>query len=226
MRQYAWCGLDFLALHAYWASAGFTPWNALRWRAWYDAAKDPSVVLITECGRDRVRDGANGTYLGNGGYLADGLDALAMAKELAAYSAQLRPNEHATPYVNGPTPDFAHYNLDPAVEHVLPLVGAQFTIPHPHQPPPIILKGNTMTEKDRVYSNLWSRFGAVYNPTDGITAKWIALTDQGRYLGAPLGPTQDTEDKTHRFQFFAAGVLSCKIGEWVVTEGMPPFRAG
>lgn len=83
---------DAISLHAYWSSAGLTRWNSTRWRLF----PRPAVpILVTECGRDRVRDGPNGTYLppGDGpafGWRAQGLTAEQFLAELAAYDAQLR----------------------------------------------------------------------------------------------------------------------------------------
>ena len=54
-RAAGWCGMDAIALHAYFSTAGFTSWNALRWKSYWQQG-DP-LVLITECGRDRVKDG-------------------------------------------------------------------------------------------------------------------------------------------------------------------------
>ena len=48
-------GFDAISLHAYWSTAGFTIWNALRWRQFWKPGDPP--VIVTECGRDRVRDG-------------------------------------------------------------------------------------------------------------------------------------------------------------------------
>ena len=68
MRSRKWCGLDFLFMHAYWGlPVGlpmddiFTPWNALRWRRWWKPGDPP--VVVTETGRDMVRDGAGGVYV-------------------------------------------------------------------------------------------------------------------------------------------------------------------
>jgi hypothetical protein len=47
-----WCGLDAIALHAYWANKGFTIWNALRYRQFWKPGDPP--IIISECGRDAV----------------------------------------------------------------------------------------------------------------------------------------------------------------------------
>jgi hypothetical protein len=83
---------DAVALHAYWSTVGPTRWNGLRWRLF----APPGVLrLVTECGRDKVRDGPNGTYLPsdqgeNNGWQAQGLSGDQFLAELAAYDAELR----------------------------------------------------------------------------------------------------------------------------------------
>jgi hypothetical protein len=44
--------LDALAVHCYWGNAGFSVWQALRYRQFWKPGDPP--VIITECGRDRV----------------------------------------------------------------------------------------------------------------------------------------------------------------------------
>jgi len=112
-RAANWCGLDAIALHAYWADRGPTIYNGLRWRTYYNAILDGHrLVVITECGRDTIRDGDNGTYIGRGGWKADGLSADTYAAELNAYGAQLLPHELATPFISGAEPNWNNYDLD------------------------------------------------------------------------------------------------------------------
>jgi hypothetical protein len=83
---------DLIGVHGYWSSAGLTEWNALRWRRF----PKPSVpIAVLECGRDRVRDGPNGTWLPSEhgdafGWRAQGITAEQYLAELAAYDAALR----------------------------------------------------------------------------------------------------------------------------------------
>lgn len=126
-RALGWCGLDLIAVHAYWSTAGFTEWNALRWRQFWRPGDPP--VIITECGRDKVRDGPNGTYLphdGDGafGWQAQGLDADAFLAELAAYDLEIARDGYvlgATPFTCGPTDDWKArgFDLDPLVARLV-----------------------------------------------------------------------------------------------------------
>ena len=83
---------DAVAVHAYWSTAGLTPWNALRWRT---LPRPGAPILVTECGRDKVNDGPGGTPLpsatgDNFGWQAQNIDGDAYLRELAAYDAELR----------------------------------------------------------------------------------------------------------------------------------------
>ncbi len=94
-RAAGWAGFDAVSLHAYYSDAGFTPWNALRWKSYWQQG-DP-LVLITECGRDRVRDGdinVNQGWLplnnsGEYGWEKQGVTAEQYIAELRAYDAIL-----------------------------------------------------------------------------------------------------------------------------------------
>lgn len=112
-------GWDAIALHAYWSTAGATIWNGLRWRM---ARKDGTPlwqpgdpkVIVTECGRDRVRDGPNGTWLpqeggSNFGWQAQGIDADQYIRELQDYDDELASDPRvlgATVFTTSPTDDW------------------------------------------------------------------------------------------------------------------------
>jgi N-acetyl-anhydromuramyl-L-alanine amidase AmpD len=83
---------DAVSMHLYWSSAGFTEWNALRYRRFPDPGRPR---FATECGRDQVRDGPDGTLIPPPGrdaygWMAQGIDGDQYLAELAAYDAELR----------------------------------------------------------------------------------------------------------------------------------------
>jgi len=106
LRAHQFGGVSVVGLHAYWGNAGYTPFEALRYRTlWNDG--DP-LLAITECGRDRVEGGI-------GGWIADGLSPSRYAAELTAYDTEISKDSYvlgATPFTAGPTPDWANYSTD------------------------------------------------------------------------------------------------------------------
>lgn len=75
--------------------------------------------------------------------------------------------------------------------------------------------------------DLWGRFGVPFVRGQGFPEKWVELALGGEFLGAQLGPTQDTEDGQWRFQLFASGALRTRLdGKWLVEKGLPPFSVG
>jgi hypothetical protein len=108
-------GADYIAVHAYWSpEVGPTVWNAYRWRQFWRPGQPK--VLVTECGFDRVRDGDGGTYVGQPGYIADGLSAEQLLTSLVAYGAAIKADPavaYAFPFTCGPTPDWAAFDVDP-----------------------------------------------------------------------------------------------------------------
>lgn len=146
-RAADWCGFFAIALHAYWANATpqFTKWNALRWRDLYDPVLDKHrLVFITECGRDKVQDGPNGTMLGAGGYIADKVSVPAFADEVNRFAAQLLPHEFCTPFVCGPERDQVNYDMDP----VAPLIDIKET-PMPTPKPPAFDVGPGLKKSEK-----------------------------------------------------------------------------
>mgnify|MGYP001615089946 FL=1 len=133
-RAAGWPGCSLIALHGYWAGAGPTIYNALRWRQFW-LPGDPQVV-VTEAGRDMVRDGANGQYIGRGGWKRDGITADAYADEILRYGAELDQDDYvlgATIFSCGPTPDWAAFDADPIVER---MPASLPTSPRRPAPPP------------------------------------------------------------------------------------------
>lgn len=150
-RAGGWAGLDLIAFQAYWSTAGFTRWNALRHRQFWQPG-DPKVV-ITECFRDQVRDGPNGTLLpregpGDFGYRAQGLTDEQALAELDAYDAELQQDDEvigATPFTTGPTDDWRNkgFDLDPIAARLAlrsdpPAAAPVIRPPEPHPQEPTV----------------------------------------------------------------------------------------
>jgi hypothetical protein len=143
-RAARWCGLDAIALHAYWGNQGFTIWHALRWRQWWDRARDPNLILVTECGRDRVEGGA-------GGYRADGVSEDVYIAELIQYDAEIAKDGsvYGTPFSAGPTPDWRNFDTDPLSGRLVAMTSAPtaapgpFAVPAPpKEPDPVVTPAN------------------------------------------------------------------------------------
>ncbi len=119
-RSAKWCGFDLIALHCYWADAGQTPWNAYRYRQFWRTG-DPFVV-ITESGRDIVRDGPDNTYIGKGGYIADGITVPAYCIEVANWDSGISGDSYvvgAVIYTCAPTPKWVNYQADALKDYMI-----------------------------------------------------------------------------------------------------------
>jgi hypothetical protein len=77
-------------------------------------------------------------------------------------------------------------------------------------------------EFDRWTADVWHRAG-VPLPDTGIAKFWKTSARAGHYLGRPEGPEHRTEDGRWAYQEFSGAVLHCKVGEWIVSKGLPPF---
>lgn len=132
LRERGFCGVDLIALHEYWASAGFSTWNALRYRRVHEylRGQHPPFV-ITECGRDAIA-GEGGE--GKPGWQMQTVSAADYAGELLAYAAELARDPYvvgATAYALGTWADFRAFDL----EVVAPLIpGATGAISIPETP--------------------------------------------------------------------------------------------
>lgn len=113
MRAAGWCGLNAVCLQAYWAGAGLTQWNALRYRTYWDRSRDPKALFIGECGRDLVRDGPNGSYIGKGGWKADGITAEQMVNEYAGFDGEIaKDGVLAVAFTSAPNDEWKNYSTD------------------------------------------------------------------------------------------------------------------
>lgn len=139
-RARGWCGLDLIAFQAYWSTAGFTQWNALRYRQFWQPGD--RKLVITECFRDQVRDGPNGTMLphdgpGSYGFRSQGLTDEQALAELEAYDAELVKDDYvlgATPFTTGPTDDWRERGFD-----LNPLAAELARRSVPRSAPPVIV---------------------------------------------------------------------------------------
>jgi hypothetical protein len=106
--------IDGLAVHAYWATKGFTIWNALRFTQYWRPGDPP--VFITECGRDTNNDGDNATRVGEGGWRKCNISAETFIQELVNYNAELEKLPYvvlATPFTHGAKDgQWKDYDLD------------------------------------------------------------------------------------------------------------------
>lgn len=213
--------LDGIAVHAYWAGAGYSRWNALRF-ADYWRAGDPDVY-VTECGRDVVRDGPNGTMIGQGGWMKDGLTPDQYLAELLAYNAKLE----ALPYVRRAYVFTAGKHADQSWgAYTTDLLNTTQLHSTPQSAPPNAANptgGDTVTqdEIERWAADVWKRAGVPYNKASAFARYWLDSARRGQYLGRPEGPEFRSENGQYAIQEFAGAVLNCKVGEWIVREGLP-----
>lgn len=110
LRAHDYGGARYIGIHEYWGKGGFTQWNALRHRQVHEWTQgDHPPFLITECGRDKAEGG-------QGGWKADGLTEDAYLAELLHYESELLKDPYviaATPFTDGPTPDWNNFDVDP-----------------------------------------------------------------------------------------------------------------
>lgn len=81
----------------------------------------------------------------------------------------------------------------------------------------------TGEEFDRWAADVWHRAGVPFNKGAGITRFWLDSAKRGHYLGKPEGPEHRTENGEWAYAEFSGAVLHCRVGEWIVSEGLPPF---
>lgn len=107
-QSHAFSGVDAIAGNEYWALLDvpiplrFTIWNALRHRQVHALLKIHPPFIITEAGRDMVRDGdnsINGGYVGEKGWRNDGISAEDYIAECQAYEAELQKDDYVIGWV-------------------------------------------------------------------------------------------------------------------------------
>lgn len=165
--------VDAIAVHCYWAWAGFTPYNALRYRSYWQPWMPP--VLITECGRDVVRDGDRGQDIGVPGWRLSGLSQQAYATELLAYAAEVSKDSYVlgvTPFTNGATSDQMNFDIDA----ITPLLEAPVD---PIPPMPHWLHGADLSD-----NNGQVNYALAYPALDFV----IVEANDGTYINQTFGP--------------------------------------
>ena len=125
-RRHHWGGLAVIAIHCYWAAdAGLTRWNALRFAEYWHPSDPP--IIISECGRDRVRDGnpaINDGWTG-GGWRDAGISADQYLSEIEEYDRRLSELPYvlgAIVYTCGAYPDSPSqtpYDVDEIAERII-----------------------------------------------------------------------------------------------------------
>ena len=172
-------GADLITVQAYWASAGFTPWNALRYRQFWKPGDAP--VIISECGRDEVRDGPNGTMIGQPGWQNCGITGEQYVAELAAYDAEIVKDSYvlgATVFTAGPTSDWAKFSTD-SLDVSQFYTGANDV----DEIAALQAQVKALQEQNTILTSMWVNFRkGQFTGADSIDGKIIAM--QG---GAPLG---------------------------------------
>lgn len=231
-RNENWCGADGIGLHAYWGLPKGTPpvykqlfseWNALRYRSyWNIGGSDPKLLVVTECGRDRVNDGPNNSSVGNGGYIADGLSAEEFSVELLAYNGCLLQDKViGTPFTNGPKPDMANFNMDPVVQYLLPHAGPCIL--------PDLNNGGGQPvnpgELEAYAADMWKRYGIPLNPNSALYNYWFTALKAGNFLGFPMEQEHPWTQSNNKYmvQGFSSTILTYTIATGKVTEGLPPL---
>ncbi len=167
-RAVGWCGLDAIAVHGYWSTRGMTPWNAYRWGTFWSKGDPP--VLITECGRDRVRDGdagVNDGWLpldnsGSYGYAAASQRCTpdTFIEELIQYNRALEAMPEvigATPFTCGPNDEWKAkgFDLDPLVPRLAGLFAGHGGVI------PDVLPARVVPEEGKVIGRGFQKFRAV-----------------------------------------------------------------
>ncbi len=119
IQAMGFAGVDAIAIHEYWATQGFSSWNALRYRRvhqWLKGKHPP--FLITECGRDAIKEeGAERRP----GWKLQGVSAEAYVEELKAYDRELCQDDYVlggVVFTSGPWADFAAFDTDELVKMI------------------------------------------------------------------------------------------------------------
>ncbi len=151
MRAHRWCGLDAIALHAYWGNQGLTPWHSLRYRTYWQPGDPP--LMVTECGRDAIEGG-------RGGWRRDGISAETYRTELARFESELaRDGVVGVIFTAGPTDDWDAYSTDDL--DTSQFAGpARLAVPAPQPPDPEDITVALKDQYPQVYAE-WVAAGGV-----------------------------------------------------------------
>jgi hypothetical protein len=210
LQDHAFGMVDAISIHQYWQHDGLNADQALRHRQvheWLSGEHLP--FIITECGRDCSGDE-------HGGWKEDGIRAEQYVAELVTYDAELAKDCYvcgATVFTAGPSPTWATFSTDDLDLRALATAA----------PPPVEVTPVTADEFDRWSADVWARAGVQYVKDNGIPKYWRASARAGHYYGRPEGPEHRTENGQYAYQEFSGAVLHCRVGEWIVSEGLPPF---
>lgn len=243
LRSKGFGGVQAVGWHGYWGlpynaqnpRLAFTPYNAFRYRLFWKPG-DP-LILASECGRDKVRDGANGQYVGNGGWIADGLTDEQFLREIEAYDDECQKDAHmlgGTFFTNGPSSQWEKYSMDGLSDRLAALstfpTGFDPEIPPvpslpPVPPAPSPTPGGNMTEAsfERLCADVFFKAGVPYNPASAFVKYWKKAWRDGNYLGQPEANEFPFENTPYLMQRFAGANLWARKSDFVVHEGLPPF---
>ncbi len=247
-RQNLWGGLSVITVHGYFAGAGPTRWNALRFHDFWHPI-DP-LLIIGEVGRDRVRDGdatIDGGWIGKGGWKNDGLSAEDYLTEIQRYDAELQKLDYvlgACLYTAGAYGNMGDDTYNPSqtpfdVDSIIPLILAST----PEIPDNSAINkesllvgatdkenltiGGSMSTNHLVY-DLWMKSlgGAGYNPDTALGK----LREQHPELGVMIGKEENYSGTTgiFRLQGFTGGIAWAEVDNWgncgvARTEAELPF---
>ncbi len=168
-----------------------------------ESARRP--VLLTEFGLDKLLIGVKG------GWRDAGISAEQYAEQLRGVRGSIGSAVVAFLYTCGQYGDWQGYDVagEPAIETLLGEASGEVPV--------------TQDEFMRLCADIYQRAGVPFNQAAGITRFWIDSLRRGDYLGKPEGPEHRTENGQYVMQEFSGCILHCRVGEWVVTKGLPPF---
>lgn len=78
-------------------------------------------------------------------------------------------------------------------------------------------------ERLAYFAGLWAKRGAHFDAGWSSCRYWLDQLAAGRYLGLPVEESRVTSDGRYGYQAFGAGFLHWPIGDWTISEGLPPF---
>lgn len=87
----------------------------------------------------------------------------------------------------------------------------------------------TQDELSRYAQDIYARANVAINKlpdgtiSDGFYTFFLNQLQQGKYIGRPEENAHTTENGQYMVQAHSNTILSCKVGEWVVSESLPPL---